>query len=184
MKVEGKSRPAVAPMMTLTQAHCTYVLEVIRARTVEEGDCLLWLGGCSRGQGSSRPQPALWLDGQTKPLRRLAYVAYGKELFAHWRVSTMCGNDKCLCEEHLRRKSHSESLMGHHKSPVTIARIAAAKQAASALDWDKIREIRSSDMHQNDIAVVMGVHPDTIGKIRTHQTWRETSTPFSGLGAR
>lgn len=181
MKAERKSRAAVAPLITLTPEQQAKVLAAILARTEEEGNCLLWTGAHSRGQGSNRPQPALWIGGKTMPLRRLAYVAYGKELFAHWRVSTTCGNDSCLCEDHLKRKTHSESLRGHKKSALTSAKIAFAKQALSPLDWDKVREIRGSDLSDKELGLVHGVHPDTIGKIRQHVTWREIGGFFSGL---
>lgn len=180
-----KSRAIAGPAVTLTPEQALRVHAAIHARAVEDGDCLLWTGGCSRGTGSNRPQPALWIDGKVQPLRRLAYVAYGKELYAHWRVSTTCGNDKCLCEEHLIRKTHSESLIGHRKSPVTAARIAAAKQARGVLDWDKVREIRSSEKSAVELGKEFNVHHETICKVRAHKTWRETaSNPFARLGAR
>lgn len=180
MKAPRKSEALVGPQVSLTPEQAQKVLAAIAERSVEEGDCLLWTGGCSRGSGSRRPQPALWLDGQVRPLRRLAYVAYGKELHFHWRVSTTCGNDECLSEHHLKRKSHSESLKGHTKSPITRARIAAAKQAASRLDWATVREIRASDRSDEDWAAEIGCHPDTVQKARTHQTWIERGF-FSGL---
>lgn len=184
MTSERKSRALIAPLAELTSEQCLRVLSAIRDRTQDEGDCLLWTGAHSRGQGSNRPQPALWLDGKTMPLRRLAYVAYGRELFAHWRVSTTCGNDSCLCKEHLKRKTHSESLMGHKKSFITRAKIAARKQAASPLDWDKVRDIRSSDASMRSLAAQYGVHEDTISKVRNYQSWREIGGVFSGLVAR
>lgn len=157
------------------------VLRAIRERCVEEGDCLLWTGAHSRGQGSNRPQPAIWIGGKTMPLRRLAYVAYGKELIVHMRVSISCGNDSCLCEDHLKRKTHSESLRGHRKSALTSAKIALAKQAQSPLDWDKVRAIRLSELTDKELGQLHHVHPDTIGKIRQHVTWREVGGFFSGL---
>jgi len=184
MKAERKSRAAVAPLIELTEEQRFKVLAAIEARTEEEGECLLWTGAHSRGQGSNRPQPAIWIDGKTMPLRRLAYVAYGKELFAHWRVSTTCGNDSCLCEQHLKRKTHSESLKGHKKSVITSAKIAARKQASSPLDWEKVREIRGSEESMRSLAARFGVHEDTISKVRNHQSWREVGGFFSGLVAR
>lgn len=184
MASERKTRAIVAPLIELTPEQRVKVLAAIESRTEEEGDCLLWTGAHSRGQGSNRPQPAIWIDGKTMPLRRLAYVAYGKELFAHWRVSTTCGNDSCLCKAHLKRKTHSESLLGHKKSFITSAKIAARKQAASPLDWDKVREIRSSDESTRSLAVRLGVHEDTISKVRNYQSWREVGGVFSGLVAR
>lgn len=174
----------VESKLTLTPDEVAKVLAAIRERTIEEGDCLLWTGGCSRGTGSNRPQPALWIGGKVQPLRRLAYVAYGKELLVHRRVSTTCGNDKCLCEDHLKEKSHSESLVGHRKSPVTVARIAAAKQAAGVLDWEKVRAIRASEKSNVELGREYSVHHETISKVRAHKMWRETSNPFNGLGAR
>lgn len=183
MTAERKSRAAVAPLVTLSPMHRDRVLAAIRTRTVEEGDCLLWEGAVTRGTKSRRPLPALWVDGRAQSLRRLAYVAYGKELFAHWRVSPECGNDLCLCEEHLKRKTHAESLMGHSKSPIARERITLARRARALLDWNKVREIRGSDLPVSELAEQMGVHPDTISCVRTYATWRESGV-FSGLVAR
>lgn len=168
----------------LTSGQRAQVLNAIRERCEEEGDCLLWTGAHSRGQGSNRPQPAIWLGGKTMPLRRLAYVAYGKELIAHMRVSITCGNDSCLCEHHLKRKTHSESLRGHRKSPLTSAKIALAKQALSPLDWDKVHAIRGSVLTDKELGQIHHVHPDTISKVRNYVTWREVGGVFSGLVTR
>lgn len=179
-----KTRALVAPLVTLTPVQIERVKALIETKTVEEGDCLVWTAAATRGTGSRCPQPVGWVDGAVRPMRRLAYVAYGHELFTHWRVCTTCGNDLCLADAHLCRKTHSDSLMGHTKSPATKAKIAAAKQARSALNWELVRAIRASDMSNKAIADDLGVHPDTISNVRNHTSWREMCTPFSGLGAR
>jgi len=182
---ERKSRALVAPLVTLTPPQIERVLETLREKTVEEGDCLLWTAAATRGGKSRHLQPVQWLDGAVRPMRRLAYVAYGHELFAHWRVCTTCGNDLCLADAHLCRKSHSESLMGHRKHPVTAVKIAEAKRARSPLNWELVRAIRASTMSNQEIAADLGVHEDTVSRARRHASWREVSSnPFAGLGAR
>jgi len=184
MTAERKTRALVGPLVTLTEPQIERVLAVLREKTVEEGDCLIWTAAMSKTVGGRRPQPVVWLDGEVRPVRRLAYVAHGHELFAHWRVCTDCGDYRCVADAHLCRKSHSASLLGHPKSAVTAARIAAAKQAASPLNWDLVRAIRASDRSNQSLAAEMGVNPDTIGQVRRHVTWREIASPFAGLGAR
>lgn len=170
------------PLVTITPDQRAKVLEAIRTRTIEEGDCLMWTGANSRGANTPRPQPAIWLDGETKALRRMAYVAYGSELFAHWRVVTTCRNDACLNEKHLKRATRSDAQSGNHRGLLTRAKLAAAHQARSPLDWEKVREIRASDLSNRKLGEVYGVNRDTIHKERRYLTWRETGM-FSGLVA-
>lgn len=182
MKAERKSRAAVAPLVTLTEEQRAKVLTAIRSRTEEEGECLRWTGALSRGSKSHKVQPAFWMDGKTVALRRMAYVAYGKELFAHWLVSTSCGNDDCLCEKHLKRVSKAETQIGTTRGLITRTRIAAAHQKRSPLNWDLVREIRASSESNRAIASRLSLHRDTVHKVRNHVTWRETGM-FSALVA-
>jgi len=182
MTIERKSRAAVAPMVTLTPEQRAKILCAVRTRTEEEGECLLWTGAMSRGSKSAKQQPAFWLEGRTVAMRRMAYVAYGKELFAHWMVSTSCGNDACLCEKHLKRVTKSETQLGTTRGLVTRTRIAAAHQKRSPLTWDLVRQIRSSEQSNRALAQQLGLHRDTVHKVRRHITWRETGM-FRGLEA-
>lgn len=180
MAAERKSRAAVGPIVVITPEQRSKILCAIRTRTVEEGDCLLWTGAMSQSSKSAKRQPAFWLDGKTVAMRRYAYVAYGKELFAHWLVSTSCGNDDCLCEQHLKRVSKADTQLGTTRGLVTRTRIAAAHQKRSPLTWELVREIRSSDESNRQIASRLSLNRDTVFKVRNHITWRETGM-FRGL---
>jgi hypothetical protein len=183
MTAERKTRALIAPLVTITPEERATILEAIRTRTVEEGNCLLWLGAKSSSAKSTKMLPAIWLYGKTKSLRRLAYVAYGKELFSHWMVSPECGNDLCVAEDCLKRVTRAETQTGTTRGIVTRTKIAAARQSRSPLDWEKVREIRASSLSNRKLAVLHNVDRDTIFKVRSHLTWRETGM-FSSLVAR
>ena len=157
-----------------------HTLETIKARCIEEGDCLLWQGGKRDGR------PTLQHEGQSKSVRAYIAVHLQKRRLSGRVVTERCGCLDCVNPSHfayltpaeLGRRTEKRSL--HKMTPVYRQKVSAGKQRSSKLDWDKVREIRASSEPTKAIALKMGTSTDNIISIRNHRTWREPS-PFYGL---
>lgn len=165
----------------LTHEQRMKIRTAVEERTEKAGRCLLWTGAHSTSRKSKRVTPVIWMDDKAQALRRLAFVAYGGTLLEGQPVSTSCGKDSCLCQAHLKRTTHSAYQKGKKRSLSTKIRMATAKQAHSPLDWEKVREIRGSDLGPHELAQKHGVCTDTIMKVVRHQSWKEYNGFFSGL---
>lgn len=162
----------------------SYTLATIQERTVEEGDCWLWQAGKSHGA------PALRHDGQVVLVRRfITEVLHGKTVPPGRLVSMSCDNLDCVNPDHigiytrkqLQQRTAARTQFG--SDPVRNLKIARVKQKASSLGWEKVREIRAMEGSIRQIARDLGMHFDTVRRIRQGATWKEAS-PFAGLLAR
>lgn len=169
----GKASSATT---ALTDKQIEMVMEAIKTRCVEEGDCLLWTGGYSRSsqKGSRQRTPMLWMGDGVRSLRRAAYLAYNGSIREGFRAACSCGNDLCLARDHLVQRSYRQSMVGVRRSHTTVAKIERSKQALGKLDWEKVDDIRASDQSHSELAAKYGVHKSTIEAVRAHKSWRTT----------
>lgn len=163
-----------------------WTLEELKARCIEDGDCLRWQGaGNGKGHGKvmlRRP------DGTRQGItaRRLAWqLRTGKPVPHGKLVGVTCENEDCLEHLCLTTKSAS-SRKGMAPLAVKIKRAiscAAANQARLGVvgGMDKAREIRASSKTGIELAVELGISESTISKIRCHKSYKEHSNPMSGL---
>lgn len=158
-----------------------HTLDTIRERSVEEGDCWLWQAGKTHGT------PALRHAGRIIQVRRyIIEVLQGRPVPKGKLVSSCCDNLDCVNPDHIRiftraqLQAHTAKRTQYGDNPVRSMRLARAKQAASKLTWDQVREIRAMDGTDRGIARELGVNFSTINHIRRHKTWREAN-PFAGL---
>lgn len=161
-----------------------HTLDTITARSVEEGDCLLWQAGTTHGT------PALRHDGRVIQVRRyIVEVLQGKTVPKGMLVSTCCENLDCVSPGHIRiftraqLQAHTAKRTQFGADPVRRMRLARAKQAASKLTWDDVRAIRAMDGTDKGIARELGLNFSLVNCIRKHRTWRESNNPFIGLMA-
>ena len=156
-----------------------YFLDRIRLRCIEDGECLLWTGNKSEGGHPKLPggsgRRAVWAAAFGK-------VPVGK------LVTVKCEHVDCLAPKHLKLTDKAEvgALVGARvevriKKSIASARI---QRQRGKLDIDKARAIRASVETCAELAGRYGVHLTLISAVRLNKAWRETASPFAGLGAR
>lgn len=163
----------------MTQDEVT--VEAFLAHTTEEGDCLIWTGSAQNGRFP------MWRigDGQQHVVRRLIWTLAHEARPNGLQVGCSCGTDLCVHPDHLVARTKSKAQRGTPKSPVTKIRVALAKRAASkVLDMEVARTIRASTESCRDLDRQYGLVRGKSWSIKNNLIWRDTSSPFSGLGAR
>lgn len=159
----------------------------IKARCREDGDCWLWTMAVN---DSGNPRYSTHVDGQPTSLqpRRIAWQLGnpGKSL-GSGLVGTTCRNPRCLNPEHLVKRTKGEVISLMSMNPATRAKkIAAAVRRrghSTKLDMEKARYIRSSTKTLAVVAGELEISIALASKIRRNELWKESSSPFAGLGA-
>jgi len=154
----------------------TITFEILKANTVEEGDCLLWTGHAEGGKfpryGRITVRRALWTlvhDGEPRGLQ----------------VGCKCGTLLCVHPDHLVARSKSKALRGIPKSQATRARITLTKrQTTGKLTMELVREIRASGDKCRELDRKYGLSAGKAWKIRNNLIWKDGANPFAALGAR
>jgi hypothetical protein len=157
----------------------SYLLEKIRHRCIEEGDCLLWQGAVL-----SEGLPRLYSNGQSTSLRRLLWVEKHGEISSDVRIGAKCRVGLCVAPAHLIIRDRCDELKGTRRSQAFKAKIAAAKRSKSRFTPDFIEMVRTSPLNNCALGREIGLNHAIVAKIRNHQVWKDYSTPFAGLGAR
>lgn len=153
-------------------------LSDLLARTVEEGDYLLWTG---HSNGGKFPQ---WrIGGKLLAARRVIWsLTHEAEPNGVW-IGCKCGTGLCVHPDHLVARNRSKAMRGAMK-PDHKVRVTIGRRANSRLDMDKVRTIRASDEPGPVIEARYGLKPGYASRIRTNRCWVDTASPFAGLGAR
>ena len=164
-----------------------YLMDRIRAKCREDGDCLIW-----EGAGAEKT-PTMRIPGSRAlvPVRRVLLEIAGKWKGAAVATNT-CGNSACVAEEHAigatRRALVKAAVArtGYHKRPTRNARISAISRAAvGKLSAEAVEDIRSSDLSTRALAAIHGVSQAAIWDVVAGNTYRDyAANPFTGLGAR
>lgn len=162
-------------------------LDRIKARCIEEGDCLIWQGALSK-QGF----PSMKFEGKSTTVRRVVMKLSGSPAASRQPVVCSCDEKKCVKLEHLKRStikkvSRKAVKTGYLSSLARRANVSATKRKSekARLTIEKAREIRASDETGVALAKRYGVDETIIGRVRRGKLWIEyAATPFAGLGAR
>jgi hypothetical protein len=157
----------------------------IWSRCHEDGDCVLWDGGCD-----DQDVPYLRLPGSRKVVaaRRVLLNALGVEI--HGKLATTsCGHPKCLAEGHCvawtRKQLQKRSGRKIAGNVVRAAKLQAARRGGATLSMEKVREGRQSGMTGRAFAELHGVTLSTAQKALNGKSWKDYgANPFLGLGAR
>ena len=89
-------------------------LEDLRARMVEEGDCLVWTRGRTEwGYGS------VWHAGHRYKAHRLHWLLAGRSIPDGWHLDHLCKNPPCCRLEHLEPVTPRENTM-RSDAPVAL----------------------------------------------------------------
>lgn len=158
--------------------------ETLLARTVEEGECLLWQGYI----GMNVPQVSH--GGKVVPVRRLLLELAGKNPMPGGYASTSCGNQSCVNPEHITNRNRHQHAVAMTQAPrnelLRRAKLAEFKRVTVAkITLDEAREIRSSDEVNWVLADRYGIDKSQVARIKNGTAWREFhQSPFAGLGSR
>jgi hypothetical protein len=155
-----------------------YLLDKIRHKCIEDGDCLIWQGAYTSTGG----RPRIYIGRKWLALRNLLWVEKNGQPKKGHRIGVSCGTDGCI--EHLVSRGRSAELKGIRRSVSTKAKIAASKRAKSAYTPEFIAMVRESPENHLVLAEKLGMHYQTISRIRNHDVWKDYTNPFAGLGAR
>jgi len=164
--------------------------EMIRRKTTEEGECLLWTGSISL-----RDAPRCYCDytGASKrpsqSLRRVLLEALAGRPLGKMVAVSMCGTRGCVNPTHLQKMSRKArmqraSALGTVCGPAVTARNSAIARKRRSLTDDQIRQILARrDDRQWVLAREFGVARSTIGNVLSGKL-RPTNDVWSGVFAR
>lgn len=155
-----------------------YLMNVIRSRCTEEGDCLIWPGAMNAGRS-----PALTFKGENVQIRRFIWEKLGHELKTGVAIKVRCKDVRCIAEGHLYEGKRGPTV-GVKRSMSHRAKMAALFQAKSSLTIEDVQDIRASDKSLTELCEQYGKAQRTIQNIKAGNTWRVVVGPFAGLGAR
>lgn len=159
-----------------------HIIETLRDRIVEDGDCLRWTGGCSGGH------PSIYEGRKTRLVRRLLWEEGRGPIPPGKVVLCTCGTPKCVNIDHCKAVTRSgigkdAARRGAFSSPVRAAKIAEAKRKESLVSQDDVRRIRESDEPTYVLAARHGICASTVHAYKTGARRREYSgNVWAGLG--
>lgn len=114
-------------------------------------------------------------------------MRWGKRFFAHrlayadansyniydldgWVIRHTCDNPSCINPEHLLIGNDLNNIQDRQDR----GRQAKAESHGSAkLNWEKVRDIRTSTLSRRELAKKYGVGKTTIGEIQRYENWIE-----------
>jgi hypothetical protein len=164
----------------------------IKARIVEDGDCLRWTGGCAGKAKHPALPKSLQQPGKSSLVRRVLWEGKHGPIPTGKILRCTCGMQRCIdiahCELSTFKKVALEcGAMGLMSGPVRSAKIAATHRARHPLTrttQEQVREIRASDEPGTVLAARYGVSEATISKYRLGHFRREFSgNVWAGLAA-
>lgn len=157
-----------------------YLIDRLRHRCVEDGDCLIWQGDVAAGCKA----PKYYFKGRRIPLRTAMWEELHGALPAKRRVGMKCGTTRCIEPTHMTLRTRSQELKGIKRTVVTLQRISAARRARSKLTAADCIEIRASNLSQYKLAALYGVSQKSISRVIRHETFQTYSSPWAGLEMR
>lgn len=156
----------------------------IRAKCIEDGDCLVWQGASCHGT-----HPNMRIDGKIVYVRKAWHELKRGPLPKGKIAAHACETRNCIC--HTEALTFSEiqrrvGAKGLYSRPERAAKIAATKRAqVGKWSMEIAREIRNGDLPIAYYAEKHGMDPAVAARIRRGEAWKEyESNPWRGLGAR
>jgi hypothetical protein len=131
-----------------------------------ENGCWLWTGYRDNG-GYGR----FWLRKGNVKVHRFSYELHNGQIPEGKEVMHVCDRRDCCNPAHLRAGSHEENMydmkVKGRANPVRGENKKNAKLTAT-----QVIEIRNSTIAQRQLAIIYGVRPCQISKIRTGKEWK------------
>lgn len=159
-----------------------YLMEKIRSRCTEDGDCYRWPGAITtRG-------PVMTVNQKQIQLRRVVWEGAHGRPFPSDRVASMeCDNQDCLQAEHIVARTRAQlnaRTLRRHTSIGRNAKIAHTKRKSSKLSDEGAEDIRTSALPPQELADKWQISKAYVYMIRGGRFRRNYASPFAGLGAR
>ena len=158
------------------------LLDYVKSRTEEIGDCWEWAGALQ----ACGTTPMMRHHKQTISVRRLLMLEQGLEVEGKVATST-CGNHLCVNPKHLelitRKRLTKRIALGFSRSVSLLrkAQISTLVRQRSKLTAEQAEEIRQASGKQRDIAKLYGVSQSTVCAIKHGRIWRDYLNPFAQL---
>jgi len=158
------------------------LLEYVKARSEEIGDCWDWKGALQ----ACGTTPMMRHQGKTISVRRLIMQDQGFEVEGKVATCT-CGNHLCVNPEHLelitrkRLTKRVASKINRSISVLRMAKISSVARQHSKINKQIAEEIRQAEGTQREIARRFGVSQATVSVIKRGLTWRDYNNPFAQL---
>lgn len=157
----------------------------VREKCTEVGDCLIWTG-----RKTDSGYPRMTRDGREFIVRReMAAMKIGRALTPREMATCTCGERACLEWDHIavqdiQRVRQQTGAKGKYSTPSKGIRLAIARRQGAKIDMETVKAIRASQDASHVEAAKHGISSSMVRRIRSHQKWRDYSSPFAGLGAR
>lgn len=157
----------------------------LKARTVEDGDCLVW-------QLATNPsgQPIAMFNNKVKSVRRHVWEVAHNVPASKLRIVPKCRNPKCVNADHALALTTTRfntwiAEGGSLQSPTARASRAANARTTSPLNIQQVREIRrryAEGKTQTALGKEFGVSTSTISLICLNKSWPDPlADPFSQM---
>lgn len=159
-----------------------HLLEYIKSRTEEIGDCWEWQLAV---QARSRT-PVMRHNGKHQCVRRFVALAMGHNIEGKV-VTYNCGNHLCCNPDHLQvmtKTALQKRINKHHVRYMSMTRrqrVAAARRTNCKLTLEQAQAIREDTRPQREIAKAYGISQPTVSSIKRGEMWRDYSSPFIHL---
>lgn len=169
----------------MSKPRMAHTLETLTARTVEEGDCLIWQGYIS----NKTPQVVSYPGGKKTMVsarKLMRELQIGKPQ-PKGSYGNTCDNHNCVNPDHTIWKSELVHMRYMAKKRV-VSNVTASKLRQYRVDTGQVKlceskaqEIRLSDESGPVLAERFGVSKSWINKIKRGEVWRVLSSPWQGL---
>lgn len=162
-------------------------LERIKARCIEDGDCLLWTGKTHQNTGS--PAGTEWIDGKDRyvAIRRRAYEEYNRvKLKPGEEIVCSCGNAVCLDKAHLEKVTRAERNRRTHATMDAATKLRRNQALAEAMQEQRgkilpehVAAIKESEEGPYVIAKRLGISGVVASRIKRGLSYKDYArNPF------
>jgi hypothetical protein len=169
----------------VSKARAIHTLESLTARTIEEGDCLIWQGYIV----NKTPQVGAYPEGKKTmvSVRKLMRELQTGRPQPKGHYGNTCGNHACVNPDHTIWKSEAVHMKAMAKKR-KVSNVMALKLRQYQMDMgqaklseSKAQEIRLSEETGPVLAERYGVSRGLINRIKRGLSWRVLSSPWQGL---
>ncbi len=161
-------------------------MEFIRAKSHEDGDCLIWDG--AKGTSNVGGVPYISVNRKLIPVRRWIAQNILQAKIDGLIASTKCGNPLCIDPAHIAMKTRKELTTDaakrtqYHKNPARNYKLALAARARSPHSPELIERIRNMEGTHKGIARELGINFTAVNRIKNGTGYKEyKNNPWAGL---
>lgn len=149
------------------------IVDIIKEKTIEVGDCMEWTGYCHVNSGS----PQTSLGGKPITVKRLLAIRLGMNPGKRV-VTNSCGNKLCVAPHHLimttRRARSAQILKLANLNPKLKMKRHAFTRKKSKLTYADAVAIRQIEgKTQEEIALMYGISKRAVWNILNYKSWKE-----------